>query len=93
MEGARRMRALLLLSFLFSSLAQALAESSRCCAIQRVTNAPAELLELNGVYTLKGHGAKRADICIDGCVYVKDNDEYCFAATTSAEGADVVCQV
>ena len=92
-EGARRMRAAFLLPVLFSSVAQALTESSGCCPVKNVNNAPAEVSQLNGVYTLKEDGAKRDDICIDGCVYVKDNEEYCFVAKTPAEGADVVCEV
>ena len=91
--GTRRMKSAFILTILFSSLAYAFTESSSCCAIKNVNNAPAEASELNGVYTLKEDGAKREDICIDGCVYVKDNEEYCFIAKSPAESADIVCEV
>ena len=92
-EGTRRMKVSILLPILFSSLAHASTESSGCCTIKMVNKAPAEASDLNGVYTLAEDGAKRENICIDGCVYVKDNEEYCFVAKTDAEGADVVCEV
>ena len=46
---------------------------------------------LNGVYTLKTkEDSKRDPKCIDGCVYMRDNEEYCFIEKL---GATVVCEV
>ena len=46
---------------------------------------------LDGVYTLLvSEGAKREDICIDGCVYTREGLEYCFIS--SAQSAKVDCE-
>ena len=47
--------------------------------------------ELNGVYLLQGEEEdKPEEICVDGCVYTKDGDEYCFILT---DQGSVECQV
>ena len=65
-----------------------------CCLTKTVRDAPAEVSELNGVYTLKGKENSRPDpACMDGCVYLRDDEEYCFVAKTVEEGATVDCEV
>ena len=62
-----------------------------CCPIKTVRDAAGEDSKLNGVYVLKTMEAtKRHPICTDGCVYIKDNEEYCF---TDKPGPTVVCEV
>ena len=65
-----------------------------CCPTKTVRDAPAEVSELNGVYTLKSdEGSKPDPNCMDGCVYLRDNEEYCFVQKSTEEGATVVCEV
>lgn len=65
-----------------------------CCHTKTVRDAPAEVSELNGVYTLKSdEGSKPDPNCMDGCVYLRDNEEYCFVQKSMEEGATVVCEV
>ena len=65
-----------------------------CCQQKTVRDAPAEVSELNGVYTLKAdEGSKPDPNCMDGCVYLRDNEEYCFVQKSTEEGATVVCEV
>ena len=65
-----------------------------CCLTKTVRDAPAEVSELNGVYTLKGKENSRPDpACMDGCVYLRNDEEYCFVAKTVEEGATVDCEV
>ena len=62
-----------------------------CCPIKTVTDAPGEDSHLNGVYTLKSKEASKPDPkCVDGCVYLRDNKEYCFI---DKPGPTVVCEV
>ena len=62
-----------------------------CCPIKTVRDAPGEDSKLNGVYFLKTKDElKRHPLCSDGCVYTRDNEEYCF---TDKPGPTVVCQV
>merc|ERR1711990_966261 len=64
-----------------------------CCQTKTVRDAPAEVSELNGVYTLKAdEGSKPDPNCMDGCVYLRDNEEYCFVQKSTEEGATVVCE-
>merc|ERR1711990_723451 len=64
-----------------------------CCQQKTVRDAPAEVSELNGVYTLKAdEGSKPDPNCMDGCVYLRDNEEYCFVQKSTEEGATVVCE-
>merc|ERR1719222_128462 len=61
--------------------------------MKTVRDAPAEVSELNGVYTLKSdEGSKPDPNCMDGCVYLRDNEEYCFVQKSTEEGATVVCE-
>merc|ERR1711963_647638 len=51
-------------------------QGEECCAVKVVENSPDS--SLDGTYTLSDNGAKREEICIDGCVYERDGLEYCF---------------
>ena len=63
-----------LLSFFPGNLGQA---DEECCST-KVVKFPTPN-PLDGVYTLLvSEGAKREDICIDGCVYTREGLEYCF---------------
>ena len=85
------MKSFIILPFLFC-LASLTAESAKeCCETKIVENAPNE--NLNGVFTLKSAGRKRATICMDGCVYVRDGEEFCFIEKPLAESAQVECKV
>ena len=48
---------------------------------------------LNGVYTFKEEGETGEDICVDGCIFERDGEEYCFIEASGGETADVECQV
>merc|ERR1712226_586965 len=62
-----------------------------CCQTKTVRDAPEEVSELNGVYTLKTKEDTKPDpSCMDGCVYLRDNEEYCFVEKPKEEGATVV---
>ena len=62
-----------------------------CCPIKTVRDALGEDSKLNGVYILKTRMESKPDaICIDGCVYTRDNEEYCFI---DKPGPTVVCEV
>ena len=63
-----------------------------CCLTKTVRDA-SEDSKLNGVYILKAKEDSKPDPnCMDGCVYLKDNEdeEYCFIEKS---GATVVCEV
>merc|ERR1711990_1313187 len=64
-------------------------QTEECCSTKVVKDSPDS--SLDGTYTLASNGAKREDICIDGCVYERDGLEYCFISKPVAESADVVC--
>ena len=82
------------LLLLVSACGQLLEAIEDCCLTKTVRDAPAEFSELNGVYTLKGKENSRPDpACMNSCVYLKDNEEYCFASKTLEEGATVDCEV
>ena len=62
-----------------------------CCPIKTVRDALGEYSKLNGVYTLKTKQDVKPDpLCIDGCIYMRDNEEYCFI---DKPGSTVVCEV
>ena len=62
-----------------------------CCPIKTVRDAIGEDSKLNGVYILKTMEDSKPDpICIDGCVYMRDNEDYCFI---NKPGPNVVCEV
>ena len=62
-----------------------------CCLTKTVRDAPEGDPKLNGVYTLKRREDFKPDpLCIDGCVYMKDNEEYCFI---DKPGPTAVCEV
>ena len=62
-----------------------------CCPIKTVKDASEEDSHLNGVYTLKAKmDSKPSPECVDGCVYMRDNQEYCFI---EKPGATAVCEV
>ena len=70
------------------------AQADDCCQTKTVRDAPASVSELNGVYTLKAdEGSKPDPSCMDGCVYLRNNEEYCFVQKSIEEGATVVCEV
>merc|ERR1712156_408938 len=64
-------------------------QGEECCAVKVVENSPDS--SLDGTYTLSDNGAKREEICIDGCVYERDGLECCFISKPVAESADVQC--
>ena len=65
------------------------ADEEECCST-KVVKFPTPN-PLDGVYTLLvSEGAKREDICIDGCVYTREGLEYCFIS--SAQSAKVECE-
>ena len=62
-----------------------------CCPIKTVTDALGEDSEMNGMYILKAKEDSKPDPnCMDGCVYMRDNEEYCF---TEKLGGIAVCEV
>ena len=62
-----------------------------CCLTKTVRDAPEGDSKLNGVYTLKIKEDSKPDPkCMDGCVYMRDNEEYCFIEKL---GANTVCEV
>ena len=64
-----------------------------CCQTKTVRGAAEEDSDLNGVYTLKTKEDSKPDpMCMDGCVYVKDHNEYCFKEHAGITPA-VVCEV
>ena len=63
-----------------------------CCQTKTVRDAP-EDSDLNGVYTLKTKKDTKPDpVCIDGCIYIRDNKEYCFKKQAGAT-PEVFCEV
>ena len=67
------------------------ATNEPCCQTKTVKKAPDQ--SLDGVYTLKDDGAKRDPLCVDGCVYVRGGEDFCFITAPIAESADVQCKV
>merc|ERR1712212_556107 len=66
--------------------------SSPCCQTKTVTNAPAGSENLNGEYVLKeAADDKPHENCADGCVYMKDDEEYCFMNVTMDKAAEIEC--
>merc|ERR1711953_283637 len=80
---------LVLIVSLLSLLPGSQGQGEECCAVKVVENSPDS--SLDGTYTLSDNGAKREEICIDGCVYERDGLEYCFISKPVAESADVQC--
>ena len=82
------------------SISKALLTQKRatdCCQTKIVRDAreqePCQDSHLNGVYTLKTKEDSKPDpICVDGCVYVKDNKEYCFKEQAGASPT-ISCEV
>merc|ERR1712179_292239 len=63
-----------------------------CCQTKTVTNAPAGNENLNGDYVLKeAAGDKPHENCADGCVYMKDDEEYCFMNVPMDQAAEIEC--
>ena len=92
------MRTLVLLPFLLclfslTWLQDPNQKSEKCCQTQIVENIPFPNEDLNGVYTLKEIGNKPEEICYDGCIYAKDEDEFCFIEKPIQESADITCEV
>ena len=85
------MNSFILGPFLFCLASLAAEAAKECCDTKIVENAPNE--NLNGVFTLKSAGMKRAALCMDGCVYVRDGEEFCFIEKPIAESAEVECKV
>merc|ERR1712212_133702 len=66
--------------------------SSPCCQTKTVTNAPAGSENLNGEYVLKeAADDKPHENCADGCVYMKDDEEYCFMNVPMDKAAEIEC--
>ena len=58
-----------------------------------VTGAPSGS-GLDGTYELKeDEKTKREEVCLDGCVYTRGGQEYCFKSAPIAESAQVTCDV
>ena len=82
----------LLVFLLFSALWQP-TRATDCCQTKTVRDAREQDSHLNGVYTLKTKEDSKPDpICVDGCVYVKDNKEYCFKEQAGASPT-ISCEV
>ena len=63
-----------------------------CCPMKTVRDVLGEDSKLNGVYTLKTkEHSKRDPKCVDQCVYMRDNEEYCFIDKPGE--STVVCEV
>ena len=87
-----RMRRSLLVILLFEATFHPIT-APECCPTKTLRNAPAEDSDLNGVYILKTKMDSKPDaVCVDHCVYVKDNKEYCFKEQAGATPT-VVCEV
>lgn len=87
-----RMRRSLLVILLFEATFHPIT-APECCPTKTLRNAPAEDSDLNGVYILKTKMDSKPDaVCVDTCVYVKDNKEYCFKEQEGATPT-VVCEV
>ena len=77
--------------FLFSAAIWQQTRAPDCCPSKTVKDASEEDSHLNGVYTLKAKmDSKPSPECVDGCVYMRDNQEYCFI---EKPGATAVCEV
>ena len=91
------MRPLTLLALLCSASSLALSTpGDGCCPTLSVADSPADRADLNGVYRLatgQAGGPKRADVCMDGCVYVKDEDEFCFVKRSKGDDPNAACEV
>ena len=78
------------------SISKALLTQKRatdCCQTKTVRDAREQDSHLNGVYTLKTKEDSKPDpICVDGCVYVKDDKEYCFKEQAGASPT-ISCEV
>ena len=86
------MRRFLLVVLLFAASFQPIT-APECCRTRTLRDAHDEDSDLNGVYTLKTEMDSKPDpICIDACVYVKDNQEYCFREEAGATPT-VDCEV
>jgi hypothetical protein len=49
---------------------------------------------LDGEYRLKEEEPTRRDeLCIDGCIYLRGGEEYCFIGKPLTESAEVACEV
>merc|ERR1711970_536388 len=80
---------LLLSLFILQALCQT---PPPCCQTKTVTNAPAGNENLNGEYVLKeAAGDKPHENCADGCVYMKDDEEYCFMNVPMDQAAEIEC--
>ena len=88
------------------SISKALLTQKRatdCCQTKTVRDAreqePCQDSHLNGVYTLKTKepksvlDSKNDPTCAEGCVYVKDNVEYCFNETPQYSCRTISCEV
>ena len=77
--------------FLLSAAIWQQTRAPDCCPTKTVKDASEEDSHLNGVYTLKAKmDSKPSPECVDGCVYMRDNQEYCFI---EKPGATAVCEV
>ena len=77
--------------FLLSAAILQQTRAPDCCPTKTVKDASEEDSHLNGVYTLKAKmDSKPSPECVDGCVYMRDNQEYCFI---EKPGATAVCEV
>ena len=79
--------------FLFSAICWPPIIAPDCCQTKTVRDAPGQDSHLNGVYTLKTKKDSKPDpVCVDGCVYVKGNQEFCFKEQAGVTST-VVCEV
>ena len=74
-------------------------KATDCCQTKTVRDAREQDSHLNGVYTLKTKepksvlDSKNDPTCAEGCVYVKDNVEYCFNETPQYSCRTISCEV
>ena len=83
--------------FLVSLFTMSTSLAAPYIACVKVTIVSGKGEEMDGKYILKELvGEKPDEVCVDGCIYFKDEnreDEYCFKMAESAEAAIVQCEV
>jgi len=66
--------------------------AQQCCDVKNVTDHKTDA-SMNGVYTLKNKTDTLPNpMCKDGCIYTKDNEDYCFMNIELAKAPSVGCE-
>merc|ERR1719483_1650109 len=78
---------LLLSLFAYQALCQG-TTTAPCCNTKTVKDAPAGQEDLNGEYVLNPSSAtERHENCADGCIYTRNDEEYCFMNVAADKAA------